>query len=363
MIDTSRFPCPVRSSRRVCLRPWIRAWLWVSWLWCVSVGQLEAANPVLWQLGQADDSAAEFSDYQPAASEPLTVPADWQTRMTWNLVPKGLRASTNPAWEIRYDLATVPEHGVLFSFKLLNAPKSGPQLAVFSNRLLAGLIQLWGTAETNSPFPWKKTYRLYIPRELLLAGSNVLRLEATRPLWSDASVDARVWWEWDFLRLEALATAPREPVHGAVVYLGTTLKQDEGFNINDDLLRMTPAMLQWFGIAYSGNTLRADFWFDVERAQPRRLEYLRLLRDLNLTVLVDFVSGSHFRLAKDRTLPANIQSAMVDFFRQYGDLFPITSGRLIPRPCLHSLAVTPRPTRSSSISSTSRTRRRPCTSA
>ncbi|MCY2996155.1 MAG: hypothetical protein NTY19_51150 [Planctomycetota bacterium] len=101
MIDTSLFSYPARLSRRVCLRPWIRAWLGVSWLWCVSVGQLEAANPVLWQLGQADDSAAEFSDYQPAASEPLTVPADWQTRMTWNLVPKGLRASTNQALEIR----------------------------------------------------------------------------------------------------------------------------------------------------------------------------------------------------------------------------------------------------------------------
>jgi len=289
-------------------------------LWITPVQAQEALRP-LWQIGKADDSAGEFAPPTTGGALTMAVPGDWATRTDWSAFPDGLRGDTRPALEITYDLPAVPEHGVLFSCKLLQAPKSGAQMGVFSNRTMAGLLQLWGTAGSQSTFRWHKTYRLNIPREMLAVGRNVLRLETVRPIWSDARVDKDVWWQWDWMGLGALAFAAREPIHGSVAYLGTTLRQSSGFVVNDDTVRLAPAAFSWLGIAYSGNTIRCDFWFDVGAQQPRRLEYLQQLRDLNLTALVDFVSGSHFRNDKGGTMPTRIQDAMAEFFARYGALF------------------------------------------
>ena len=154
---------------------------------------------------------------------------------------------------------------------------------------------------------------------MLLAGRNVLTLRSCRPLWSDASVDGRLWWEWDYLRLEPLAAPAREPIHGGVAYLGTTLKLSANdFFVNDDVLRFAPLALEWMGIAYSGNTVRADFWRDVGHLQPRRLEYLKLLRDYNMTVVADHVSSGHFHNLPDGSMPQDKKDAIVQFFARYG---------------------------------------------
>ncbi len=221
--------------------------------------------------------------------------------------------------EISYGLKTPPRYGTEFSFKLLDAPASGSEMAVFSNGIMAGLIQFWGTSGTTSPYEWKKTYRLYIPREMLQSGRNVLRLEATRPLWSPASVDDRMWCQWDYLKLTALSRPAAEPIHGTVAYLGTTLKPSQFF-INDDTLKMVPVVLPWLGIAYSGNTMRADFWPDVVSQQPRRLEYLQMLRDYNMTVVVDNISGYN-HTDPPVHLPTETRTAIDAFLAQYGHLF------------------------------------------
>src|SRR5258708_4818958 len=158
-------------------------------------------DALLWRIGVADDSAAEFADFARADPETVSVPAG-ATQVAGAGISKGLRASSNPALEIHFTLDRLPANGALFSFKLLSAEKSGAQMAVFANRSLAGLVQLWGTKGSRSPYAWKRTYRLYIPKELLAAGDNVLRLRAVRPLWIDASVDAHLWWEADHLQLE-----------------------------------------------------------------------------------------------------------------------------------------------------------------
>ena len=282
-----------------------------------------AANPgdaLLWRIGAADDSSQEFADYQTADPELVSIPAG-TSQLPGTGISKGLRASSNPSLEIRFTLTAVPAHGAQFSFKLLNAEKSGAQLAVFANDAMAGLIQLWGTSGSKSPYAWKRTYRLYIPGNLLHAGANALRLRAVRPLWSDASVDRHLWWEWDHLQLDALAEAAREPIHGSLTYLGTTMKNSaNGFAVDDDTLHIAPIAFRWMGIAYSGNTIRADFWYDVARLQPRRLEYLTLLRDLNLGVDVDFISGSHFKLDADGHVPQRVSDDLTRFFAAYGSL-------------------------------------------
>ena len=67
-------------------------------------------------------------------------------------VPKGPKADRDANLEIAYTLKTVPRFGARFSFKLLDAPASGAEMAVFSNGVMTGLVHLWGTAGTNSPY-------------------------------------------------------------------------------------------------------------------------------------------------------------------------------------------------------------------
>jgi hypothetical protein len=316
-------PHPHRRSRRhfTPIAP-----LLVAFLFQGVCAPAQAQSPqLLWQAGKQDDSSAEFGDYRATPVEQLIADARGQVTETGGPISKGLKADRNPAMEVSYDLPAVPPNGVLFSFKLLNAPKSGAQLAVFSNHLMAGLVQLWGTAGTNSPYKWMKSYQVYIPKEMLLAGRNVLRLEARLPMWSepgDAKVKAETWWEWDCFKLEALASPAREPVHGTVSYLGTTLKHSaDDFLVDDDVVRLAPAELQWLGIAYSGNSIRCDFWFDVAHLQPRRLEYLKLLRDMNMSAVVDNVGPGHFRNGPDGRMPDKVKSDLDKFFSEYGSLF------------------------------------------
>ena len=178
--------------------------IWIGLLMAAITAQATAADTLLWQIGKADDKSDEFVDFK-AASQQIEIPQGRSESAATASAGKGLHGVAHSQLQIAYHLNALPAHGVLFSFKLLDATKNGPQMAVFSNDLMAGLIQLSGTAETNSAYPWKKTYRLYIPRELLAAGRNVLTLKSCRPLWSDASVGPRLWWKWDYLRLEALA--------------------------------------------------------------------------------------------------------------------------------------------------------------
>ncbi|MBV9866382.1 MAG: hypothetical protein JO316_13600 [Abitibacteriaceae bacterium] len=285
------------------------------------VNNNRTTNAVLWQLGKMDDSSAELADYKRASAQ-LNVPGDWQARVDWTALPKGLKADINPSLNIHYQLARLPRNGVWLSFKLLHSDKAGAQMAVFSNRLMAGLIQLWGTGGTNSSYHWQKTYQLYIPKELLVRGDNVLRLEATRPAWSDAASNASTWWEWDYLKLEALGAPAQEPLHGKMTYLGTTLKQSgNDFRIDARTLAIAPTTFKWMGIAYSGNTIRADYWYDVGNQQPNRLEYLQMLRDLNMSVCVDHISSYHFGLDPNGQMPPSTKDDLKTFFDKYSSYF------------------------------------------
>ncbi|HEX2948459.1 MAG TPA: polysaccharide lyase family protein, partial [Armatimonadota bacterium] len=279
-------------------------------------------NTVLWQIGKVDDASTEFRNYQQANPEALVVPADWATRTDWQFMSKGLKASINPAMTIAFTLRTVPKYGVLFSFKLLNAQKNGEEMAVFSNGVMAGLIQLWGTADTGCPYPWKKTYQLYIPKEMLNPGENTLRFEAPRPIWSDAKSDLYIWWEWDYLRLEALAAPASEPIHGKMTYMGTTLTHsDHDFYLNDHTVALAPVAFEWLGIAYSGNTIRTNFWKDVTWQQPARLQYLQTLRALNMTAIMDYTGGGHVPTQPDYSIPQSIRDDLKTFFTTYGPYF------------------------------------------
>jgi hypothetical protein len=275
---------------------------------------------LLWQIGIPDDLSSEFGDFRPGA-EVVNIPSVGAKldAAACAKISCGVRASINPTFDINFPLEKVPLKGVLFTLKLLDAPKSGSQMAVFSNGAFAGLIQLWGTAGTNYPYPWRKTYRLYIPKELLQGGRNELRCTAPHSIWGDDSNDDQQWWKWDYLKLEALDAPVGESWHGKISYLGTTMTlSDEDFKVNQDTLRLAPVVLKWLGIAYSGNTMRANFWRDVVDQQPRRLDYLRLLASYNMTVLADFISGNHFKNDPAGEMPQEMKDALKTFLREEG---------------------------------------------
>jgi hypothetical protein len=123
---------------------------------------------LLWQIGLEDNLYHEFADYQ-AGPETVTIPEEGAVLGSQECakISRGVRSSRNPIFEVKYRAGSVPQHGVLFSFKLLGAPKSGSQMAVFANGTMAGLIQFWGTEGADYPYRWRKTYRLYIPKEFL----------------------------------------------------------------------------------------------------------------------------------------------------------------------------------------------------
>lgn len=236
-------------------------------------------------------------------------------------VPRGLRAAGAPATDIAFALAQVPEHGAVFAFRLLDAPRSGAQMGVFANAQMAGLVQLWGSDGSAIPYRWRRTYRVHIPAGLLRQGRNVLRLTAVRPIWSDAGADPAVWWAWDRLSLTAPGERPREAVHGAVAHLGTTFKHGErGFAVDDATVRFADAALPWLGVAWSGNTMRADFWYDVAAQQPGRRALLELFRDRNCTVLADHISGSHWRASGDGRMPPHMRDDLRAFMSDLGPL-------------------------------------------
>jgi len=275
---------------------------------------------LLWRIGIPDDLSNEFGDFH-KGPETVDIPSTGAIidAAGCAIISRGVRASVNPVFNVHYPLADVPKNGAFFSFKLIRAPKSGAQMAVFSNGSFAGLIQLWGTDGTDYPYQWRKTYRLYIPKELLQPGKNELRFTAPHALWGDAANDNQQWWEWDYLKLEALDSPIAEPWHGKISFLGSTMTMsDSGFNVNADTLRLAPVVLKWLGIAYSGNTMRANFWYDVTSQQPKRLEYLQLLANCNMTVLADFISGGHFNNDPDGKMPQKSRAALKIFLQNEG---------------------------------------------
>ena len=272
----------------------------------------------LWQIGTADDQSAEFADYQASELETVSIPADAAS------VSKGLRRSVNPMMEITFELDEVPEHGTLLQFKLLDANRVTPEMAVFANDLMAGMVQLWGTGGgAENPYPWKKTYQLYIPAEMLTEGENTLRLEAPRPLYHNEDIDPYLWWEWDYLQLSALTEPADEPVHGSVVYMGSTMKKGENnFTVDQELVNLTPVVLDWLGIGHSGNTMRADFWSDVSSKQTSRLELLEKFQEYNMTVITTHLnSGQAQGRLVDGQLSTTDQTKLDNFFDAYGSLF------------------------------------------
>ncbi|WP_379157782.1 hypothetical protein [Paenibacillus sp. sgz5001063] len=285
-------------------------------------------NPsgLLWQVGEPDDSSAEFTVYNNVFSNVFLPMPSYR----WNKISKGMKADVNGTMNFSFMLAAVPRYGVEFSFKVIDASTAIPQLAVFTNGLMSGLIQITGlnNGETPLEYTWKQTYKLYIPKEQLHVGLNVLKLVVDRGLYADPQApgyagDSYLWFEWDYFKLKSLSQQAEEPIHGRYVHLGTTLAANT-FRYDENAIRHLAPMTKWMGIAYSGNWMRASFWSDTSAGwDPQGRNYLETMRDLNLTPMVNIIGGNWKNNADlvAGTISTALRSYYTAFVSKFGDLY------------------------------------------
>ncbi|MEM6822576.1 MAG: polysaccharide lyase family protein, partial [Verrucomicrobiota bacterium] len=186
---------------------------------------LSQANTTLWRIGQNNNSFSEFGTGAPPGT--YAVPSDWATRSNWTAWKQILHGNHNPI-DITYNLSSVPNNGVEFSFRSMWAHVGVPQLAVYSNTTMVGLIQIWGErgVPSQNTLQFRKIYKLYIPKEFLKNGSNTLRVDIA-PHTYETSTSPQVMFRWDYLQLVSLSSPANEPIHGDVVYMGSQVLQKD----------------------------------------------------------------------------------------------------------------------------------------
>ncbi len=276
----------------------------------------QSEEDFLWRMGRDDLSFAEFGNRK---VDRYTIPTQWKQLDNWPDLPSGLTENAR-SLDLTYHLSNVPTHGVELSLRVLESRQRVPQLAVYSNGILAGLIQTW--YPEHDPLKFRQTYRLYIPKELLQSGTNNLRLALPNHPYGQ---DARgLSLKWDYLGLAALRSPATEPIHGRAIYLGSVIQAgDSNFALNPQMIEHTPAILKWLGIAYSGNTMRATYWSDVQQLQPPELQrkLLDTYRDLNMTVVANRLNTAQVKLNPDGSLDNAARENLNQFFQRLSNGF------------------------------------------
>ncbi|MDD9267249.1 discoidin domain-containing protein [Paenibacillus sp. GCM10023248] len=273
----------------------------------------------IWMLGEPNDSYSEFGQESGAQRRYTEVTGTSQPEV-WGSVPQGLNKSLNPELTIQYTLSEIPKYGVHFRVKIMDAHKSVPQMAVFSNRMLSGIIQIAGVGGTTSSYSYKKLYELYIPKEQLQLGMNELKLSATGCLYCSSDENKFLWWKWDYLSLDALAAPAEEPIHGRYVESGTKVS-NLSFYYDQGAVKHLPYVLKWLGIAYSGNVMRVDCATDVKAGCSSIKSYYETLREYNTQAVALHLHTGNVKLQADGTLPADAQNKLQDYVTQYGSMF------------------------------------------
>lgn len=273
----------------------------------------------IWMLGKQNDSYEEFGT-ESAGQASYTVSSDLARPEQWSSVPQGLNKSMNPTLSINYSLAEIPEYGVHFQLRILDAHKSVPQMAVFSNHMLSGMIQIAGVGGTTSDYEYKKLYDLYIPKEQLLVGNNELKLSAEGCLYCTSDENQYLWWKWDYLSLDARAEPADEPIHGRYVESGTKVS-NLSFYYDQGAVKHLPYVLKWLGIAYSGNVMRVDCATDVKEGCTSIKSFYETLRDYNTQAVALHLHTGNIKLQPDGTLPADAEEKLSDYVKQYGSMF------------------------------------------
>ncbi|SDT94054.1 hypothetical protein SAMN05444156_0922 [Verrucomicrobium sp. GAS474] len=279
-------------------------------------------GPVLWRIGTEDGSAAEFTGK--TVPTEFTIPGDWSTRTVWPEWKGSADRNSNWTSDISYSLDKVPAGGAVFAFKPYKASPFVPELAIFSNGLPCGIIQIGGAtypgigAKGPNDRRFAREHQIYIPREFLVEGKNTLTVQRLgHPyqrgfyLWLDFSID--------YMRLNALDKIPDEPVHSNFVKIGYSEGQ---FPVNPKTIATAQAGHEWMGVAYSNNPERGPFFNELVGIQKPadRLAYMQKLKELNMEVIMMGWGCGRTTNAQivDGKLPEDATTYITNLFRDYG---------------------------------------------
>ncbi len=287
----------------------------------LAAASAQSSNQTIWKLGTEDGKSSEFVPAAVSkASASIEAAAGSSTAIAAAKVPQGLNGESNPEFTLNYNLKQIPENGVLFRIKVLDAYKSVPQMAVFSNHQLSGIIQVAGSSGTDSEYSYNKSYEVYIPKEQLQTGSNQLKLQLVRCLYCSAAEDPYLWLKWDDLSLEALAAPAAEPINGRYVLTGTNVNNYE-FYYDEGAVRHLPYVLKWLGLAYSGNVMRVTCASNVGDACSNVQDYYQVLKDYNTQASALYLYTGDIKLKADGSLPDEAKQKLADYFNRYGGYF------------------------------------------
>lgn len=276
---------------------------------------------VLWRLGQHDGSTHEFAAASSSnAKKVFSVASSGVKTTALQSIPSGLDGVNNPELKITYQLDKIPANGVLFRVGIIDAYKSVPQMSVFSNQQLSGIIQIAGVSGTDSKYSFRKTYELYIPKEQLQTGTNELKLRTTHSIYASDSEDKYTWWTWDDLSLESLNSPIEEPIHGSYALTGTMVNNKQ-FYFDEGAVTHLPYIMKWLGIAYSGNIMRTSCASDVGRSCSNMEDYYKELKDYNMQSVALYLYTGDIKLKADGSLPDDAVKKLTDYFEQYGTYF------------------------------------------
>ncbi|HON07456.1 MAG TPA: hypothetical protein PLW02_05070 [Verrucomicrobiota bacterium] len=227
--------------------------------------------------------------------------------------------------DVSFNLQKVPPYGALFTFKAVNATTMVPEVAVFANGLPCGILQIAGARypgfgppiATNRVF--NRPCYLYIPKEFLVAGTNTLRIQRLGHPYN-RKLMLFLGFTTESMRLDALSASPTEPLHTKPTFMGVA---KGSFPITEGTIGAESAADKWLGIAYSGNPQRVTFWNDIRHLQPKRMEYLLALRDLNMRVILDGWNCARTKATDvdpDGKPPAKARAYLDEMFTRYGNL-------------------------------------------
>ncbi|MNB67736.1 F5/8 type C domain protein [compost metagenome] len=274
---------------------------------------------VIWKLGAQNDSAEEFSakTFTTSAKQSVSLNAKTLSASQLKQLPSGLNGKSNPELTITYNLSKIPQNGVLFTVRILDANQSVPQLAVFSNRELSGIIQIAGVGGTGVEYSFRKTYELYIPKEQLKTGENTLRLLAARSEYASSEEDQYTRWTWDDLSLASLSSPIEEPIHGNYVNTGTMLANKQ-FYYDTGATAHLPYIMKWLGVAYSGNIMRTGGPSNVGNSNSDMENYYKTLAEYNMQAVALYLYTGDIKLNPDGSLPDSAKKKLTDYFKKYG---------------------------------------------
>jgi len=291
----------------------------------LAVTSLVSADTVEWRIGSFDNSGAEFTGTSLPTN--YTIPSDWDTRSTW---PNWQNGPDEEKWNttISYDLSSVPAGGAEFALKTTEAGGMVPEVAVFSNDVLVGILQIVGAQIPNqgNSRRFGNTYKVYVPPQFLESGTNTLRVEMLAPTYN-RNTNKRIYLEvfLDYMEFTSLSAIPEEPIHSRLIHLGQVYASN-GFKVDQTRVDTEWKLWEWMGMAYSGNPIRAQYWSNIPGSnQPKRDEYLELTKDYNMTVILDRLTDKDSATNESDFIDANgdlksAKSSILDSaFNNWGD--------------------------------------------